>query len=79
MLDFVRRDLDACGIKYEKSPVHENCTTPNSAVIISNATASRTIVHANFNLPELSPADFEQFIVPTDYAWMHFEVGCMRT
>ncbi len=42
----------------------------------SHQTGSRTIVHTNKDLPELTPSDFSSRLVPTlssDLDWLHFE------
>ncbi len=48
-------------------------TSPNSCVILSAATGSRTIIHTNRDLRELTLEDFEQRITLDEYDWIHFE------
>ena len=44
--------------------------SPNSFIILNSGT--RTILHTNLGLPELTESDFESVQV-SDYAWIHFE------
>ena len=58
-------------------PRHPAHTCPNSVVLASAATGSRTIVHTNLGLPELTLKDLQA--VPLDgLAWVHLE-GRNRT
>jgi len=43
-------------------------------VLCSQETGSRTIVHSNGTLPQLTINDFETKINLANYAWIHFEV-----
>ena len=49
--------------------------SPSSTVIVVKETGSRTILHHNPGLPELSPRHFEEKILPKldEFDWIHFE------
>ncbi len=63
------------GIDISKCVRFKEVLCPNSCVIVNAENASRTIIHTNKNLPELSAVDFEAKILPhlCDYDWIHFE------
>lgn len=69
----LKEDLDRRGVKYEHCPLIPGCICPNSCVIVNAKTASRTIIHTNKNLPELSLAQFQHNIDLNLYDWIHFE------
>ncbi|CAK9798799.1 Khk [Anthophora quadrimaculata] len=50
----------------------ENIGCPTSTVILSLSSGSRTILHHNPNLPELTLKNFEQLHLG-NYSWIHFE------
>ncbi|MBK1647317.1 PfkB family carbohydrate kinase [Rhabdochromatium marinum] len=67
----ILRDLAACGIGTATAVRCAHSATPVSYITLSEATASRTIVHHR-KLPELTAADFAA--VPLEpYHWVHFE------
>lgn len=47
---------------------------PASVVICSEESGSRTIVHHNGGLPELTLEMFQEKLNLKDYDWIHFEV-----
>ena len=52
---------------------HKGCICPNSCVIMNAKNASRTIIHTNVNLPELTAEEFIEAISLEEYSWVHFE------
>nr|WP_242519017.1 PfkB family carbohydrate kinase [Thiorhodovibrio winogradskyi] len=69
--DFILSDLHRRGINTETAVRCAGSATPTSYITLSEATASRTIVHYR-RLPELSADDFAA--IPLDaYQWVHFE------
>ncbi|XP_034943316.1 ketohexokinase-like [Chelonus insularis] len=69
---FIRDDMIKHGIDYSHCPVIEGVDIPTSTVILNLQTGSRTILHYNPNLPELTVEDFEKLNL-SDYSWVHFE------
>lgn len=74
-LSFIQQDFQDYNIKFEKSVIIPNTTCPLSVVIISQDTKTRTILHTNKNLPELSLDNFQHSIDLTlqTVQWIHFE------
>lgn len=70
-------DFAKFGINTEYAVIHKDCDSPASCVILSQATGSRTIVHANKNLPEVSLQDFVKLDLG-QFKWIHFEVSLER-
>lgn len=70
----VLHDFQTRGISTRNCVFHDNTEIPLSSVILSLATGSRTIVHSNPNLPELTSDDFRRCDL-TEYKWIHFEVS----
>lgn len=66
--DFKRR-----GILTRHCAVQDDVETPLSSVLISLQTGTRTIVHSNPNLRELTIDDFRRCNL-AEYKWIHFEV-----
>lgn len=60
-------------IDFDHCPIIERIGCPISTVILSLQTGSRTILHHNPNLPELTIEDFEKLNLD-NYSWIHFEV-----
>lgn len=60
------------GISFNHCPKHEGKESPNSYIIL-NANGSRTILHTNLGLPELTFEDFQQIENIFNYSWIHFE------
>ncbi|XP_042892524.1 ketohexokinase-like isoform X2 [Penaeus japonicus] len=65
--DFAKYNVDTKHVV-----VHEDCDCPASCVILSMETGSRTIIHSNKNLPELTVEDFRKVDL-SSYTWVHFE------
>ncbi|XP_058055865.1 ketohexokinase-like [Anopheles bellator] len=69
---FARDDLARRKIEFGHCVSHPGAEVPLSTVWLSLATGTRTIVHSNPNLPELTVEDFAQCEL-SDYRWIHFE------
>ncbi|XP_059622033.1 ketohexokinase-like [Phlebotomus argentipes] len=72
MSSVLLEDFKARGIATKHCVVHAGCETPMSSVLLSLKTGSRTIVHSNPNLPEMTFADFAKCNL-AEYTWIHFE------
>uniref|UniRef100_A0A182K4D0 Carbohydrate kinase PfkB domain-containing protein n=1 Tax=Anopheles christyi TaxID=43041 RepID=A0A182K4D0_9DIPT len=72
MFQFVLDDLRERRIAFDHCMYHREAQVPLSTVWLSLATGTRTIVHSNPNLPELTIEDFQQINLQ-DYTWIHFE------
>ncbi|XP_036604774.1 ketohexokinase isoform X2 [Trichosurus vulpecula] len=70
--DFVLDDLRRYSVDLRYTVPQRVGSVPISTVIISAATGSRTILHANRNLPDVSAEDFEKVDLKR-YKWIHFE------
>ena len=70
---FLMDDFKKYNINTENTIVVPNTDCPSSCVIISMSSGSRTIIHSNKNLPEISFDDFKRINLD-DYRWIHFEV-----
>ncbi|XP_072490082.1 ketohexokinase isoform X4 [Notamacropus eugenii] len=70
--DFVLDDLRRYSVDLRYTVPQRVGSIPISTVIISAATGSRTILHANRNLPDVSAKDFEKVDL-NRYKWIHFE------
>ncbi|OAD52991.1 Ketohexokinase [Eufriesea mexicana] len=71
-LNFLQNDMQNYNIDYSHCPMAENIGCPTSTVILSLSSGTRTILHHNPNLPELTLKNFEQLHLE-DYSWIHFE------
>lgn len=69
---FLQDDLFKCGVKIDHCVVHKGFATPTSCVIINTKSGSRTILHADKDLPEVSFQDFCKLNL-AEYSWIHFE------
>lgn len=69
---FIMEDFEKYGVNTDNSVICEGCDCPVSCVILSAATGSRTIIHSNKNLPELSMEDFAKINL-NSFKWVHFE------
>uniref|UniRef100_A0A182N525 Carbohydrate kinase PfkB domain-containing protein n=1 Tax=Anopheles dirus TaxID=7168 RepID=A0A182N525_9DIPT len=69
---FALDDLRGRNIGHEHCVYHRGAHVPVSTVWLSLATGTRTIVHSNPDLPELTLEHFERINL-ADYAWIHFE------
>ncbi|XP_018606622.1 ketohexokinase isoform X4 [Scleropages formosus] len=70
--DFVLADFRRYGIDISLLVEHEECSFPASIVIANETTGSRTILHMNRNLPDVSAEDFSKVDL-TQYKWIHWE------
>ncbi|KAI5712734.1 hypothetical protein M8J75_010789 [Diaphorina citri] len=70
--DYVESDFRDLNISCDNCIVHEGCDFPLSSVIINKENGSRTIIHSNRNLPELTAEDFHKLDL-SKYCWIHFE------
>lgn len=68
----IEQDFKDKNITYPNCIRIPNCICPNSAIIVNQQNASRTIIHTNLNLPELTLSDFQTLNLQ-DYSWIHFE------
>lgn len=73
LLTFFQDDMNSRGITSNHCPIMNCCKSPASVVLCSEETGSRTIVHHNGNLPELTIQQFEENIALENYSWVHFE------
>ncbi|CAL7941049.1 unnamed protein product [Xylocopa violacea] len=69
---FLQNDMRKCNIDFSHCPMVDKIGCPTSTVILSLSSGSRTILHHNPNLPELTLKHFEQLHLG-DYSWIHFE------
>uniref|UniRef100_A0A6A7FQY9 Ketohexokinase-like isoform X2 n=2 Tax=Hirondellea gigas TaxID=1518452 RepID=A0A6A7FQY9_9CRUS len=70
--------MEAFGIKTDAVVVHAGKRCPSSIVLCSYETGSRTIVHCNQDLPELTVKDIAKLPLDT-YSWIHFEGRNVKT
>lgn len=71
-LSFLQNDMRSYNIDFSHCPMVESIGCPISTVMLSLSSGSRTILHHNPNLPELTLKNFEQLHLE-DYSWIHFE------
>ncbi|XP_033197966.1 ketohexokinase-like [Bombus vosnesenskii] len=71
-LSFLQNDMRSYNIDFSHCPMVEGIGCPISTVMLSLSSGSRTILHHNPNLPELTLKNFEQLHLE-DYSWIHFE------
>lgn len=64
--------MKKCNIDFSHCPMIEGIGCPTSTALLSLSSGSRTIVHHNPCLPELTSENFEQLHLK-DYSWIHFE------
>ncbi|KAK7096212.1 ketohexokinase-like [Littorina saxatilis] len=73
-LQFVQSDFEEHGIVSDHCPVLTQGACPVSLIILNQASGSRTILHTNKNLQELSLDDFQKLSLSSgQYSWIHFE------
>ncbi|GAB0086336.1 Ketohexokinase [Sergentomyia squamirostris] len=72
MSSWLLEDLSKRNISTKHCVVHRGCETPLSSVLLSLERGTRTIVHSNPNLPELTFEDFKCCNL-NEYTWIHFE------
>ncbi|XP_037669038.1 ketohexokinase isoform X3 [Choloepus didactylus] len=69
---FVLEDLRRYSVDLRYTVCQTRGSIPTSTVIISEASGSRTILHAYRNLPDVSAEDFEKVDL-TRFKWIHIE------
>lgn len=69
---FLLDDFAKYGVDTSQVVVCGGCEAPCSCIVLSQETGSRTIIHSNKNLPELTVQDFARLDL-TPYRWVHFE------
>ncbi|XP_016129542.1 ketohexokinase isoform X3 [Sinocyclocheilus grahami] len=70
--DFILNDFQMYKIDISLLLEHAECSFPASVVISSVMTGSRTILHMNRNLPDVSVEDFSKVDL-SQYKWIHWE------
>ncbi|XP_059374576.1 ketohexokinase-like isoform X3 [Carassius carassius] len=70
--DFLLNDFQMYKIDISVLLEHAECSFPASVVISSVTTGSRTILHMNRNLPDVSVEDFSKVDL-SHYKWIHWE------
>ncbi|XP_073191534.1 ketohexokinase isoform X7 [Lepidochelys kempii] len=70
--DFVLADLRRYAVELTHVVSHPESSFPTSIVISSVSRGTRTILHTNRNLPDVTAQDFEQVDL-TQYKWIHWE------
>ncbi|KAM6979822.1 ketohexokinase [Aplochiton taeniatus] len=70
--DFVLDDFQGYQIDISLLSEHAQCSMPASVVISNVTTGSRTILHMNRNLPDVTAADFSKVDL-SQYKWIHWE------
>nr|KAG5695919.1 hypothetical protein BaRGS_017357 [Batillaria attramentaria] len=73
-LQFLQTDCGQYGVSTDHCPLLENTASPVSVVILNSASGSRTILHTNTNLRELTFEDFQRVpLASGQYSWIHLE------
>ncbi|KAK3778747.1 hypothetical protein RRG08_013018 [Elysia crispata] len=74
-LPFIQNNFEKFGVKFKNSVVKPNKICPRTVVILSLESHSRTTLHTNKGLPELTLDDFSKNISlsSSEYGWIHFE------
>lgn len=70
--DFILNDFQMYKIDISLRLEHAECSFPASLVISNVTTGSRTILHMNRNLPDVSIEDFSKVDLK-QYKWIHWE------
>ncbi|XP_072545038.1 ketohexokinase isoform X3 [Salminus brasiliensis] len=70
--DFVLNDFKLYKIDISLLLEHAHCSFPASVVISNQTTGSRTILHMNRNLPDVTEKDFSKLDL-SQYKWIHWE------
>nr|XP_033795551.1 ketohexokinase isoform X2 [Geotrypetes seraphini] len=70
--NFVLDSLKHYSIDISHVITHPECSLPASMVISNQTTGSRTILHSNSNLPDVTAQDFENVDL-SQYKWIHWE------
>lgn len=69
-------DFKTSNIFIDNCVYYDTCDAPTSVVIINQSNGSRTIIHCNNNLPELTLDDFKKLDL-SQYSWIHFEASSL--
>jgi len=69
-------DFKTSNICLDSCVYYDTCDAPTSVVIINQSNGSRTIIHSNNNLPELTLDDFKKLDL-SQYSWIHFEASSL--
>jgi len=72
----VMEDFKTSNICIDNCVYYDTCDAPTSVVIINQSNGSRTIIHCNNNLPELTLDDFKKLDL-SQYSWIHFEASSL--
>ncbi|KAI0240871.1 Ketohexokinase [Lamellibrachia satsuma] len=72
-LSFLKSAFHKYDIDNSHCVYYEDCHTPVSIAIINEQNGSRTILHSNKDLPELTLKDFQTAVDLNKYKWIHFE------
>jgi len=70
--DWVVEGMQEDGVIVEDCPRYSGYPCPNSVVITNSSTGSRTIIHTNLGLPELTLEDFSKLDLG-NFSWVHIE------
>ncbi|XP_062863866.1 ketohexokinase isoform X3 [Trichomycterus rosablanca] len=70
--DFILSDFKLYQIDISHLTEHAQCSSPASIIISTQHTGTRTILHMNRNLPDVSADDFSRLDL-TQFKWIHFE------
>ncbi|KAM9717204.1 ketohexokinase isoform 3-T3 [Menidia menidia] len=70
--DFILHNFQKFGIDASLVTEHAQCTSPASVVISNIRTGSRTILHRNRDLPDVTVADFSKVNL-NQFKWIHWE------
>ncbi|XP_032366300.1 ketohexokinase isoform X2 [Etheostoma spectabile] len=70
--DFILEDFQKFHIDVSLVSEHAQCVLPASVVVSSISTGSRTILHMNRNLPDVTVEDFSR-IELGQFSWIHWE------
>ncbi|XP_076243082.1 ketohexokinase [Calliopsis andreniformis] len=71
-LHFLQNDMKKHNIDFSHCPMVAGIGCPISTIVLSLSTGTRTILHHNPCLPELTLKNFQQLHLG-DYSWIHFE------
>ncbi|XP_061730442.1 ketohexokinase isoform X5 [Nerophis ophidion] len=69
---FILEDFQKLNIDMSLVSEHAQCVTPTSLVISSSSTGSRTILHINRNVPDVTAEDFSK-VELRHFKWIHWE------
>nr|XP_057911060.1 ketohexokinase isoform X3 [Doryrhamphus excisus] len=69
---FIVEDFQKLNVDMSLVSEHAQCITPTSLVISSRSTGSRTILHLNRNVPDVTAEDFSKVDL-RHFKWIHWE------